>query len=736
MHRLSLAPVLGALALVACSEGYEESDLEPLVGPVYAPSQGLLPVPNDLLFSGSTDATLNIPVEDAADLSDPSVALNGTAGWSTAAPWVIQFDGPIDFTTAVAGGSVRLFQVTVLDVPGQPFGTPVTGITAEVTDFTVEEATEDSSGSTLRVVPTSLLTAGASYMVVVTDGITGSDGRRQVRSSEYALASAEEPYPEDHPFAGLQLLVGAMQQVAAGAGIERDSITLSYTFTTQAGGSTLSNLRLIAADPSGTTEGAIIAGLCDSLPSGCVGEDTTPDPRSVASIDIPDMALGSTLAFLGAGPGAANIYQGGLTLAYYLAPSSNADETGLSNDPAALQTRWQSRFAFAEGDTDRNVTRFNPLPAIQAQEQVPVLVSLPNAGPPPAGGWPVAIFQHGVTRNRGDVLLVADALAAAGIAAIAIDLPLHGIPENTADFPSLDLLFEGYQDGTVRERTFGIDLVNNETGAAGPDGSLDSSGTHYINLANFLAIRDNLRQSATDLFQLEAVLGDVDLVDNGTGADGADTNPDFDLSRVHFFGYSLGAIVASSYLAETDAVVSATLAMPGMALPYLLDASPTFGPEIRAGLEAKGVFEGTPDYTGFLFAAQTAIEQGDSLAFTSALAASGLPIHLIEVIGGGAGGGLPDQTVPNTSGSSPLGGTEPFITALGLDGITNTESDAGGVSGAVRFIEGTHGSLISPGDGDPAELAAYLEMQTQVATFAATSGTTIQITDGTVISNE
>ena len=92
--------------------------------------------------------------------------------------------------------------------------------------------------------------------------------------------------------------------------------------------------------------------------------------------------------------------------------------------------------------------------------------------------------------------------------------------------------------------------------------------------------------------------------------------------------------------------------------------------------------------------------------------------------------------MPNTSGSSPLGGTEPFITALGLAGITNTESDAVGVSGAVRFIEGTHASLISPGDGDPAELAAYLEMQTQMATFAATSGTTIQITDGTVISNE
>ncbi|MEP2791137.1 MAG: hypothetical protein ABJI36_13665, partial [Kangiellaceae bacterium] len=39
----------------------------------YSPATGSIPLPNDLLFGGSTDLTLNIPVADATDFSDPSV---------------------------------------------------------------------------------------------------------------------------------------------------------------------------------------------------------------------------------------------------------------------------------------------------------------------------------------------------------------------------------------------------------------------------------------------------------------------------------------------------------------------------------------------------------------------------------------------------------------------------------------------------------------------------------------
>jgi len=41
---------------------------------------------------------------------------------------------------------------------------------------------------------------------------------------------------------------------------------------------------------------------------------------------------------------------------------------------------------------------------------VPVIVTVPNAGSgqaKPSGGWPVVIFQHGITANRTNVLAVA-----------------------------------------------------------------------------------------------------------------------------------------------------------------------------------------------------------------------------------------------------------------------------------------------------------------------------------------
>src|SRR3546814_5166859 len=47
----------------------------------------------------------------------------------------------------------------------------------------------------------------------------------------------------------------------------------------------------------------------------------------------------------------------------------------------------------------------------------------------PADGWPVVIFQHGITGNRTQMIAIAPALAAAGFATVAIDLPLHGLPQ-------------------------------------------------------------------------------------------------------------------------------------------------------------------------------------------------------------------------------------------------------------------------------------------------------------------
>ena len=42
----------------------------------FDPAEGILPFPSNLLYLGTTDLTLNVPVEDPTDISDPAVALS------------------------------------------------------------------------------------------------------------------------------------------------------------------------------------------------------------------------------------------------------------------------------------------------------------------------------------------------------------------------------------------------------------------------------------------------------------------------------------------------------------------------------------------------------------------------------------------------------------------------------------------------------------------------------------
>ena len=98
----SISHLVGAsLALVGCDTDDTLVDVPSSVPPSvqYTPSEGILPVPNDLLFSGSEDLTLNVPVDNPADTSDPLVALSTLDGWSTVAPLTFDFTQPLDAAT-------------------------------------------------------------------------------------------------------------------------------------------------------------------------------------------------------------------------------------------------------------------------------------------------------------------------------------------------------------------------------------------------------------------------------------------------------------------------------------------------------------------------------------------------------------------------------------------------------------------------------------------------------------
>jgi hypothetical protein len=276
---------------------------------------------------------------------------------------------------------------------------------------------------------------------------------------------------------------------------------------------------------------------------------------------------------------------------------------------------------------------------------------------------------------------------------VAIDLPLHGITATNSPLK------------VPTERTVDLDLVDNETNAPGPDGKIDSSGIHYINLSSPLVSRDNLRQSTSDLIALKNSLSSAIGID-------------FDESKVAFVGHSLGTIASFGFLSHSD-LETVSLAMPGGGIAQLLNNSKTFGPIIKAGLKAKGIEPGTAEYESFMIAVQTLIDDGDSINYASLTKQQQAgKLYAIKVIG--------DAVIPNAVATAPLSGTDPLLNMLEMKDI-NTSSAPGliAVDGQSKsqFTEGDHGSILNP----TASPKATVEMQTEVASFIQSLGTAIKV---------
>ncbi|HID37384.1 MAG TPA: hypothetical protein EYP39_08455, partial [Ghiorsea sp.] len=121
MMKQFLLPVLGGSLLLLSACGTEDagpatiSTTAPMEAK-YSTTDGIIPFPNNILFSGTTDATLNITSGgvEVTDITDPKGAMNTLDGFSTVAPITTTFALPIDAATITAT-SVRVFPVTSAD---------------------------------------------------------------------------------------------------------------------------------------------------------------------------------------------------------------------------------------------------------------------------------------------------------------------------------------------------------------------------------------------------------------------------------------------------------------------------------------------------------------------------------------------------------------------------------------------------------------------------------------------
>ena len=631
---------------------------------VFDSANGDIPYPNNILYAGSTDGTLNIPVDPTASDAPVKEALNTLDGFSTTSPISVSFNGEINASTLLNGLKVYEIDATAsVQTGGVPL---ITSITNEL-HFGLDYIATISDNKIIILPVNKPLKSHQNYMVILTKNITDNNKNPIAPDVASELFLQTTPLIDENgnhtslsiedatKLEAIRQLTQAMIGYAvAQGGLNRDDIVAAWSFQTQ-------------------TIGAVATAFSDANIS--------------AKMQIADTKLTSK-DMIGSPymQGNAEVYAGVLSgLPYYLATAKNQYDT------APLS----KSFVFNDNSN---------MPELNATLTIPVLVTIPKDQVMPDNGWPVVIFQHGITQNRTNLLAISEAFASVGYAAVAIDLPLHGIDDNKSG------LYMG-----AYERTFNLDLMNNLTGAPGPDGIIDTSGSHYINLASLLTSRDNMRQTTSDLIALKNSFGNV-VAEDGTK---------FDASQVAFVGHSLGTMAPFGFFAHAN-LESVTLAMPGGGIAELLNNSATFGPIIEAGLAEKGVIKGTSAYSAFMLSTQTVLDSADPINYALEVGAK-QKIFAIEVVGGN--GNLPDQVIPNNVPTAPLSGTDPLVNNLQAETLIGNTRDVVTPNKTARYNVGNHSSILDPTESPEATAS----MQTQTAFFVSTKGDFILIYDDTLL---
>lgn len=695
--RYSLIAAATAVMLLGGCNGDKNTHLQDSLGgndvdariagfAVFNPTTGEIPYPNNILFapnSSSTNdydggVTLNIPYEPTDADANVKRQLNALTGFSTTSPITAPITAELD-PSSVPGG-VQLYKVNI-----DPSTGAVTDINATLA-FGVDYVAQQS-GDKLAIVPLKPLAPLTNYMAVMTNALTDAKGR--VLAPDYATALTLGPNPvepgtlDPATAAALEAIRQgnrAMLTALAAAGKDPSGTVQIWTFRTQAIGAVQTAIAAAAKADGGAALTLQDTGITTKALFAQLGMDTS-------------LMTGS-----------AEIYAGLLSDIPQYMPQGSAE------DPTPVL---MGEFTYSAPFT----------PQIQAHVTIPAVATAPGAASgcnEPAAGWPVIIYQHGITRSRTDLFVFGETLAAKCYVGVAIDLPLHGVTESNT---SINPFYAG-----ALERTFNVDLVTEEpygsVTAYAPDGVIDSTGINFMNLANVTTTRDNLHQTTSDLLEL-------------TNAIGKTTGLNLDASRISFLSHSLGNIASIGYLNQVDVLSSAVMMMPGQQLIPFLVASSVFGPDINAGLAAYGIMPGTAEYSAFLLSAQTLIDDADPANCSPCIGAKPLPILEMQAIGDGTEGSG-DQHIPATVPGAPLSGGNPFIAFTGAADLNVSQlvtTPYGemyfpqSTKTVTRVTAGEHRSPLDP----QYSFQAFMEYHTELISFIDSNGTAILVNDPSII---
>ena len=638
MNRLMQGILLCLLILIplGCSDSTRPSESTSPNSALFDPSTNTVPLPNILATATARDpitqytdpVTGNVGLRPVNAPMNPLEALayenlyevggsNAVAGLN--APIYIRFAAALD-PASVNAANIKVFQIT----PDSASPTATENNRLGFTEVTGMFSFSYSAGSSdLTLFPNFPLLPGTRYLYLVSNRVKDAVTGGAVSGSVY-FDALKSSLPLAGPFAALEPIrantLAAGNIVLAGyAKVMDDLIAASATTTVASrdqialfGRFITTSAGFVARDPVANpvtsllpVESALRAFAAGSDLGGLSGKSWL--AAGLNSVTVTTQAgLTPQLYWTSLGAGSAPATLGVVITGSFTSANISTNPVAAHNNPAMnLNTglvpygNYSAATAVVQPFRDPATKQLTGY----YHTEIPIpFVYLAPAGSPPAGGWPLVIFQHGINGQKEQVVAVAGALTAAGFAVVAIDLPLHGalaLPRHIS--PTL-------------------------------------WGQDFIALGAPLAARSNVQQAAFNLNRLELIAAtpsfNAAFATLGFAPLGANApNPAI---KPKYLSLSLGSIVGAYYLAgnttlipgaghppytqtSLNADMKGLLNVAGGRAAYLLKESASFGPSLDAGLAAKGIIKGTPTYIQFFLLTQSVIDPVDPATMTTPL---------------------------------------------------------------------------------------------------------------------
>jgi hypothetical protein len=704
-------------------------------------SASVVPFPSDLLLDGAQAAPRVRDLSSSPSLAAAAAGLKTLDGFSTTAMWLAPASGPVRSATVATAGPARAVFVYDLSDPANPqrvpdvadqvgsggslvasYLTQPPAISQTVSGLSVSTTIGLQPAVPVPLSPTASILLppfkeATRYAVVVTSRVKDAAGKAIVRPTVGKILLFTNPVAASRNPGAASLLAGvssaeavtlermrqdlqpALQKLTADSGLTKDDVVLAYTVRTQ----TVTGRANAAGDASAPSAALQLA----ALPySGALAKGSPACQGIAGAIGADPAALDCTKP-IGAPAVAADAAAVAALFARY-----GVESIALATTPATLPGR-SNLAAIYEAQLatvnllDDATGAFNPDPTKAKPEVIPVLLAVPvtaaasaavgtcagSLAPLAAAGKrcvPLAVFLHGIADWRGDMLMIADALAAKGIAVAALDLPKFGdrswcnpagrtvpglaqpVPECAAALGSQCVPNPawanqgdppGARPGLCRKGSSITDPpgdltrapVLNVTGtfAFSPNAGKPIASSEYFVTANFFRLRDTFRQGYVDVSALVQAFAPPPA----TPPSGSAVFDDLfgrglvlDPGRVYVIGHSGGAVQGTVHLAVNSRLSRGVLNALGATMVDALTNAPSFKPQIDALFASIGVNRNDPaqaaKYLQTISVAKWVLDPAD-------------PINFARFVGGADR--LPDLLHPGTTQAQ-----KPALAQLGL----------------------------------------------------------------------